>query len=335
MKREVCTVYNHTFNDIAYVRKKKDFENSKQKYSLKLVIPGTETVGCIDRTGRIITLEDNISSTFYGTKITVSELTNEKLKSYKSSDYVVYIIAHEYNYSNGETIYSIEENIAPNLYLLKKEFSTTDAEYIRADEYDYTYCFISFNTRGNQKYSSSNVYDVELIDTYMWGDSANNGNYIIIDNTVFLTTEACINDGWASGDGEIWVFDKRDGHYVEVTSEGGTVTYRKQNGESYMSNDVLLSRLYTRDYSDENEHNSEKLIEGCVILGGKIFDTNAVSYVYADREPAMVGNRVLEMYDENEYIIYSDHDYTMTLKKEDGKYCIETYNEGYDDEKYE
>lgn len=328
MNKDLCTVYNDTFNDIAYVCKKKEFVSLKLKNSRERRILGTKIVGCADKTGKIVSWDELPANASFVSKIKVSELTDERLSAYNSSDNIVYIIVQERDYSNSNAvksacIYSIENVLAPNLCLLKEEFSTKMDKYTEEDEDDYNYCFVSFNTRGNKRYKSFDS-NIVFIDTNEWENSVDNRNYLIIDNTVFLSTEKPIDrNGWASGNGEIWVFDKRDGSYICASDDQGEITYYKANGETYYSDNVLMSRLYPIEYKDGESYYSNIPIDGCVVLGGYLFDTNACSYVTHNWEKVNITVSHLEVNEEGEYLLSSEDDYRLILIRRNGEFEVE------------
>lgn len=314
MTKEQPTLCANAINDIAYVCKKTDFGEIKSLYDAEYRNPSHKNIGWVTKENKLIAFEDAILEK--ATSIKFSTLTKEALTQYKT-DSVVLVIDSEQADSllfklNPPVVYSIEDIVSKNIYIVKEEYRVDMTLYID-DEDDVNYYFLCLDLV--KKRFPKNKSDVPpFLNCVMWeGDSK---NYTIIGNTVFLSTgDAIDSDGFIGAkyteNGEVYAFTKDEGKYIDCvdSNDTGIIEYHDRSNKTIELSDYLLLRM-----TDENN----KVLDDFVILGTGLFDSKKGEYViYEGVKVKMVSTQIMNMGD-GKYLL-EDNGY-------DGEYILGRYS---------
>lgn len=328
---ELTTKGSDKFTDVVYVMDKKRFDIYTKILDGDTINQSDDKkiLGFVYRDGKVSVLES-------ATPIKYSELTQETLESYTSRGEVVFALSSIKYYGWAQysepRIFSIRKILAPNLCIGVLEFSM-DGKVGREGENEYY--FISFNTRGKHQYGISSIERIEYIQTNVYADAPEDieSRYAIYDNTIILSPDEKIDsDGEvatsSSDRSTIWIFDKRDGYCDGYSNQEGKEVYVNANG---VKNEYSVAMCPVKS---ENK----TPVEGCLVIGGKLFDTEYVSYVTYDGEYFTVDNRKVQDYGDGECELYSDFDsyngkfYRLVMHRKDNGTGSLTIDIEYDED---
>lgn len=157
--------------------------------------------------------------------------------------------------------------------------------------------------------------------------------YRIIDNTVILSVDDNFDsDGEVTGENRtIYIFDKRDGSFIENSNKSDKVKAKMPNGkyDEYIS---VVNNYY------EDDGNTK--IDGIIGIACNLFDTISVSYIMDYYDNVCVQHSYLEKWDDNTYSIDDNDDHyhpdnTTIIKRENRKSSFELVTIDWSDEEDE
>ena len=339
----IFTVVKNDFvADLAFVVKNDLFEFFKYACD-EINSRGDYLITGYVRDNKYTSLEDIILEE--SEQIKISELTHDSLNEIRNSGYTVYIaVKRESYYNSGKlsagTIYSILDVLAPKLCIVQTQFALDRS--LDTEMHSEIYA-VSFDTKGKRQYRNSSVESVEFIEMEYCDDKDFSEFYKIIDNSVVISTDDKFDyDGWIQGteSNNIWVFDKRDGAF-ETYINGKDLTkirYLNKNGEEIHTIECQMCRMYTSYVKSPNPYSEKYLVDGMINLGGHIFDTEAVSFVFHERDELYYEGCFIEELGENTYLLDEGDDgygnwYTTILTRgKNGSLYVDTDYQKMDDE---